>query len=86
MNWFKNDRKVSGTYSIFDIHVKNKKFILGKVQINDEEITFTYFPKKLSELKALENLPNYSNCFVLGKIKNDVTISIKPTVTFNKFD
>ncbi|PNZ95955.1 DNA internalization-related competence protein ComEC/Rec2, partial [Staphylococcus carnosus] len=27
-----------------------------------------------------------SNCFVLGKIKNDVTISIKPTVTFNKFD
>lgn len=86
MDWFKNDRKVSGTYSIFDIHVKNKKFILGKVQINDEEITFTYFPKKLSELKALENLPNYSNCFVLGKIKNDVTISIKPTVTFNKFD
>lgn len=86
INWFKNNKKISDIYTFKEIHVKNHKFILGKVLVNGEFMTFTYFPKQISELKSFENFPDYSKCYVTGKINNDMSVGNKPTATFNKFD
>lgn len=83
INWFRVHENYHGYISFTNIKVKDKKYVLGHMNLNDTLITFSYFPKNIHEIDQIKTMKGDMSCVVKGKFnveaqaRNQVSFSAK---------